>query len=173
MLKRAVFALLGMALVSGCATTPEGPRVAVMPAPGKPFDVFAQDENTCRGYASQAVAGEADRANGNGVAAALIGAALGAGIGTAVDKGHGASVGLAYGTAAGTAVGASQSNAANYSIQQRYDIAYEQCMYAKGNQVPGYTGAGYGGTPPPPPPGNGHWTPPPPNYPPPPPPPHS
>ncbi len=170
MLKRALSGLLGLAFVAGCATEPTGPRVAVMPAPNKPFEVFAQDDNTCKTYASQQVAGQADQANGRGVAAALIGAALGAGIGTAVDKGHGASVGLAYGATAGAAIGGSQSNEANYSIQHRYDIAYEQCMYSKGNQVPGFTGtaAGYGNPPPPPPPG-GYAPPPPPNYPPPPP----
>jgi hypothetical protein len=24
------------------------------------------------------------------------------------------------------------------SLQQRYDLAYAQCMYARGNQVPGF-----------------------------------
>jgi hypothetical protein len=38
----------------------------------------------------------------------------------------------------GTAVGAGPSAQANYSLQQRYDLAYAQCMYARGNQVPGY-----------------------------------
>ena len=174
MLKRTLSALLGLTLVAGCATEPMGPRVAVMPAPNKPFDVFMQEQNICKSYASQQVAGEAERANGRGVAAALVGAALGAGIGSAVGNGRGASVGLAYGTAAGAAVGGSQSSQANYSIQGRYDIAYEQCMYSKGNQVPGFTGANYSGNapsgygPPPPPPG-GYAPPPPPGYPPPPP----
>jgi hypothetical protein len=33
-------------------------------------------------------------------------------------------------------VGASQSAYSGYGIQQRYDIAYAQCMAAHGNQVP-------------------------------------
>jgi hypothetical protein len=37
------------------------------------------------------------------------------------------------------------------SQQQRYDLAYGQCMYAKGNQVPGF--AAPTTSPPPPPPG--------------------
>jgi len=34
-------------------------------------------------------------------------------------------------------VGASRGKAAGYQAQRRYDNAYEQCMYAKGNQIPG------------------------------------
>jgi len=26
-----------------------------------------------------------------------------------------------------------------YGLQYRYNVAYEQCMYSKGNQLPGYT----------------------------------
>lgn len=36
-----------------------------------------------------------------------------------------------------TMVGAGQSGEAAWNAQHRYDIAYRQCMYAKGNQVPG------------------------------------
>ncbi len=47
----------------------------------------------------------------------------------------------------------------DWTLQRRYDNAYMQCMYAKGNQVPG-VGRTYkeGAAPPPPPPG---YTPPP------------
>ena len=45
------------------------------------------------------------------------------------------------------------------NFQQRYDIAYSQCMYSKGNQVPGYTynnnGQNYVAPPPPPTPPQG------------------
>lgn len=149
MLIRTVSIVSALALLAGCATPPMSASVPVMPAPNKPFEVFAQDQKLCQSYASQQVAGEAERANGQGFAAALIGAGLGAGIGSAVGQGRGASVGLAYGAAIGSAVGAGHSSEANYSIQQRYDIAYEQCMYAKGNQVPGF--APVEAAPPPPP----------------------
>lgn len=33
-----------LALLAGCASLPDGPRVAVMPAPNKPFDVFVADD---------------------------------------------------------------------------------------------------------------------------------
>jgi len=42
----------------------------------------------------------------------------------------------ASGLLTGTAVGASRGSDASHSVQRRYDIAYEQCMYAKGNQLP-------------------------------------
>jgi hypothetical protein len=45
------------------------------------------------------------------------------------------------GAGAGTLYGTSQSQTSNLSFQQRYNIAYEQCMYSKGNQVPGYAPA--------------------------------
>jgi hypothetical protein len=68
----------------------------------------------------------------------------------------------------GTAIGASQAQATGQSIQQRYDIAYSQCMYSRGNQVPGYVAPvtpAYAAPPPPgyapPPPG---YAPPPPSY---------
>ena len=64
--------------------------------------------------------------------------------------------GLLFGSAAG-------SNAAGYSYyesQRRYDQAYVQCMYARGNQVP--VRAGYRGPPArmAPPPGYGPYGPP-------------
>ena len=58
-----------------------------------------------------------------------------------------------------TVVGAAGSDEANYPIQRRYDIAYAQCMYSKGNQVPGY--ARPRSLPPPPPPGRNGPPPPP------------
>ncbi|MHB1619506.1 MAG: hypothetical protein ACYCTY_05910 [Sulfuricella sp.] len=37
--KTALYVAFGVAL-AGCASTPVGPSVAVMPGPGKPFDQF-------------------------------------------------------------------------------------------------------------------------------------
>jgi hypothetical protein len=36
----------------------------------------------------------------------------------------------------GSAVGANTAQQAGYSTQQRYDVAYLQCMYEKGDKVP-------------------------------------
>ena len=164
--------LLSLVALSACATTPTGPMVRVMPGPDKPFEVFVQDQNECKAYASSQVSGEAERENNRAVGTAALTAAIGAALGAAVshNAGAGAGTGAAVGAATGTAIGAGNSNEANYSIQRRYDIAYQQCMYAKGNQVPGYYPQGYGGgypqnyggpTPPPPP---GSAPPPPPPY---------
>ncbi|HEV2300412.1 MAG TPA: hypothetical protein VGR91_02470, partial [Stellaceae bacterium] len=51
------------------------------------------------------------------------------------------------GAVVGTAAGASGANYAQMSLQQQYDMAYAQCMYAKGDRVPGF-GRGPGGPPP-------------------------
>ncbi len=126
-----------VAMLTGCAMRPMGPTVAVMPAPNKPFEAFQQEQATCKHYADQEVSGQAEAANANAVGSSLVGTILGAGLGAAVGGGHGAAVGAASGATAGTVAGASTSSSAQLDIQQRYDIAYEQCMYAKGNQIPG------------------------------------
>lgn len=46
--------------LSGCAMTPMGPTVQVMPGPGKTFDAFQTDNNSCKFYAADAVKGQAD-----------------------------------------------------------------------------------------------------------------
>lgn len=131
-------ALLGVFVVAACATPPTGPSVAVMPAANKPFEVFASEQAGCESYASQQVAGQADNANGRGVVRTIVTSALGAGLGGAIGGGNGAAIGAASGGLLGAARGNVQGNRAADSIQHRYDIAYEQCMYAKGNQVPGF-----------------------------------
>ena len=138
MLKVFVYSTLAVAL-AGCATAPVGPRVAVMPAPGKPFELFVTEEQTCRNYAEQSVSqSRNDAATQNFVGAAAVGTVLGA-VAGAMSGGHnsaggGAAAGLVVGSMAGAGQGANASNDA----QRRYDISYEQCMYAKGNQIPGY-----------------------------------
>jgi len=147
---RALPALAAALALAGCVSQPMGPTITVMPAPNKPFEVFAQDQEACKDFAVNQVAGGAEAANNQALGTAAIGTALGAGLGAAVGEGRGAAVGAATGAVAGSAIGAGQSERAQLSLQQRYDIAYEQCMYAKGNQVPGM--APPVAPPPPPPP---------------------
>jgi uncharacterized protein YcfJ len=113
--------------------------VTVLPAPGKPFEVFAQEDATCKSFASTQVAGGPEQANSAVVGSAVVGTLLGAALGAAIGGGQGAGVGAACGTLIGTGVGASNNTWSQMSLQQRYNIAYMQCMYAKGNQVPGYS----------------------------------
>lgn len=139
-------------LLEGCVTQPMGPRVAVMPAPNKPFAVFQEDQAVCKQFADQQTAGGADAANNRAVGSAVLGTVLGAGLGAAIGGGRGAAIGAGSGAIVGTAAGSGPAAGAQYSLQQRYDIAYEQCMYSRGNQVPGFSNA----PPPPPPPPPGY-----------------
>ena len=89
-------AALGL-LLSGCAQTPMGPLVQVMPGPGKSFDAFAYDQAACKQYAQGAVAGQAENANTRAVGAAALGTVLGAGLGAAIGGGRGAAIGAGSG----------------------------------------------------------------------------
>lgn len=130
-------AALGL-LLSGCAQTPMGPTVQVMPGQGKSFEAFTYDQAVCKQFAEGAVAGQAQNANTRAVGAAAIGTVLGAGLGAAIGGGRGAAIGAGSGAIAGTSVGAAGSANEQYGIQQQYDNAFAQCMYSKGNMVPGY-----------------------------------
>jgi len=135
----------GMALlvVAGCVSMPTGPSVMVLPGSDKSFEQFQADDAVCRqwagvqvGQAPQQIANE-NVATGS-VTGTLIGAALGAAIGAAYgDPGIGAGIGAASGLLVGTSSGANAGQVSGYDAQRRYDIAYQQCMYAKGNQIPG------------------------------------
>jgi uncharacterized protein YcfJ len=157
-LKTTACGLATVLALSACAQPPMGPTVAVMPGPNKPFEVFQEDQTICKNFADQQVAGGAERANNNAVGGAIIGTVLGAGLGAAIGGGRGAAIGAASGAVVGTGYGMSSSSYANMPLQQRYDVAYSQCMYSRGNQVPGYY---YQQTQSPPPPPR-HMAPPPP-----------
>lgn len=145
-----VAAAAALVFLGGCATQPMGPKVAVMPGPNKPFSVFQDDDVICRDYARRQSAGVAEQGSTGQLGTAVLGTVLGAGLGAAVGGGKGAAVGAGAGALGGTAVGAGQAERGTYTAQQFYDIAYSQCMYSRGNQVPGYQPAP--GAPPPPPP---------------------
>jgi hypothetical protein len=42
------------------------------------------------------------------------------------------------GTALGAGAGSGMASGTAWTAQRRYDVAYQQCMYAKGNVIPGY-----------------------------------
>jgi hypothetical protein len=100
--------------------------VTVLPGAGKSFEQFQTDDVVCRQWASQQTGTTRARASGSS-------AAEGAGGGTLLGAGLG-------GLLAGTAVGAGAGRRAGDQVQHRYDNAYEQRMYAKGNQVPARLG---------------------------------
>jgi uncharacterized protein YcfJ len=132
-------ALLPVMFLTACATSvPTGPSVAVMPAQGKPFEVFQQDNAICKDFASREAGIDRDAVTQHemlqgGVAGAVLGAAAGAAIG---DSSRAAATGAGIGAVVGSAAGSGNAQRINSDMQRRYDIAYEQCMYAKGNQLP-------------------------------------
>jgi uncharacterized protein YcfJ len=147
-----VVGLSAAMLLEGCAATPMGPTVAVMPSPNKPFQAFQEDQAYCKQFAEQQVAGQAENQNQRAVGVAVVGTVLGAGLGAAVGGGRGAGIGAASGALVGTGIGAGNSQGGQFTIQQQYDNAFSQCMYAKGNQVPGFQPVAFAPPPPPPPP---------------------
>ncbi len=147
-------ATLGM-LLAGCASMPTGPSVAVMPGPGKPFDQFQSDNAICRQFAEQQIGVNPNKvAREQVLTGAATGAAIGAATGALMSHGHeGPTESMAgAGLIVGSAAGANAANASTMTLQRRYDIAYQQCMYAKGNLIPGYPAPRYTPPPPPPPP---------------------
>jgi len=102
-----------VAAVAGCVQMPTGPDVKVMPAPYKPFEVFAGEDAHCRAVAADRVRKAAEPAEDGAPAEA--------------------------------------ADESSWDLQRRYDWTYEQCMYAKGNQVPGYAPVSVPAPPPAPP----------------------
>ena len=159
-LKACTLAMTAGLLVTACATIPTGPSVMVLPGSGKAFEQFQADDAVCRQWAAQQVGTTttevAKQSTITGAAVGtVVGAAVGAAIGAAAGSpGTGAAVGAGAGLLGGTAVGAGNAEAAQTSVQRRYDTSYMQCMYAKGNQIPIARGSqpAYTAPPAPPPP---------------------
>jgi hypothetical protein len=132
-----------------------------MPAQGKPFEVFQNDNAVCMQFAREQVGIDPQRAGQNEMAAsAVTGAVVGAAAGAALgDSSRAAGAGAGAGLLMGTAIGADNANRSSGELQHRYDIAFLQCMYAKGNQLPNHAMPYYSGqryyryrvVPPPPP----------------------
>ena len=161
-MKRTVFALGALALLAGCATPPPtGPSVMVLPGSGKSFDQFRYDDNECRQFATAQIGGatNAQAANDAAVKNAVVGTAIGAAAGGLIGGNQGAGVGAGVGLAGGALAGTGAGEYAGRTLQQRYDIGYQQCMYAKGHQIPmagryaPYRASRQAAPPPPPPPG--------------------
>jgi deoxyxylulose-5-phosphate synthase len=128
------------ASLTACVSAPTGPTVAVMPREGKPFDIFQQEDLYCRNFAANSVRDTSDAALKEGATSAAIGAALGAVAGAVIQGGNHANVGTGAGVGllGGAAMGAMNSSGKQNQAQAQYNIAYQQCMYSKGNQVPSY-----------------------------------
>jgi OmpA family protein len=134
----------GTVALGACAVAPPtGPTVMALPGPGKSFEQFQREDFGCRQYADAQTGygAPAAAASQAGVGSALLGTGLGAAAGAllgaaAGHAGTGAAIGAGSGLLLGSAVGAGNAAASGAAVQQRYDMAYAQCMYGHGNQVP-------------------------------------
>jgi hypothetical protein len=137
-MKYTIIAIACMGVLAGCASVlPNGPSVAVMPAPGKPFETFEAEDHQCRQYAEQSIGTSAGQAATDAqVKSIAAGTLLGAAAGALAGGHQGAGSGAGFGMLAGAAMGSGAGQYSGREAQRRYDIAYEQCMYAKGNQLP-------------------------------------
>jgi hypothetical protein len=133
----------------------------VLPGSTKSFDEFRFDDRECRVFASAQV-GDKSAAQAqvdSGVKSAVVGTAVGAAAGGLMAGNAGAGVGAGVGLAAGTLAGTGAASDSARGLQGRYDMGYQQCMYAKGHQIPGRYAPRQAQTrqaappPPPPPPG--------------------
>jgi hypothetical protein len=131
-----------LGLLAGCAVAPTAPSVLVMPGAQKSVAQFDTDNAACQQRAGAYVAPQVDAANTQAAGSAVVGTAIGAALGALMGSGYyynnsAAAWGAGTGLMMGSAVGSSQSQAANFGLQQHYDQAYLQCMFQRGNQVPG------------------------------------
>lgn len=138
-----IITLFSIAALAGCVTLPSGPSVRVFPGSDKTFEEFQVDDAVCRAWAAQGIGMSPDEIRNQSTitgagAGALFGAGLGALIGSASgNAGVGAAIGAGSGLLIGSAAGSDSGRVYGYEAQRRYDSYYLQCMYAKGNQVPG------------------------------------
>lgn len=132
---------VALALV-GCAVAPTAPSVMVLPGYQKTPSQFQADVADCKQQAQDFLAKDVQAANNQAVANAAIGTVVGAAAGALIgqgsyDPGAMAGWGAGAGLLIGSTVGGGNLQASSYSLQQRFDIAYMQCMYQRGHQVPG------------------------------------
>jgi len=128
-------------LIAACTTMPTGPSVMVLPGSDKNFDQFRADDAECRQYSLASIGGVTpnEAAQNSAVTSAVVGTLIGAAAGAAIGGNHeGTGVGAGTGLLVGSMAGSGASQQSGYSLQNRYDISYVQCMYAKGHQVPSY-----------------------------------
>jgi hypothetical protein len=131
--------VLATALVlSACTSFPTGPGMLVLPGTGKSFDQFRFDEADCRQYASSQIGGKTanEAAADSGVKSAVVGTVIGAAAGALIGGRNSTGVGAGSGLLIGSMAGAGTGEGSGRNLQQRYDFAYQQCMYAKGHRVP-------------------------------------
>jgi hypothetical protein len=100
-------------VLAGCVPQTMAPTVVVTPGPSKSSADFAVDQTGCTAQANQQMAPAIQAANTQLVGNALL--------------------------AVTPSQTAQSTQSAQVTLQRQYDAAYSQCMYAKGDIVPGMT----------------------------------
>ncbi len=138
--KTVLIGSISIGLLSACVSAPTGPTITIMPREGKSFEEFKKEDEECRSFAAQAVKDGNTAALKEGAISAATGAAIGAAAGALYQGGSSRNVGTgaAIGMVGGAAVGAMGASSKEAQAQTQYNTAYQQCMYTKGNQVPGF-----------------------------------
>jgi hypothetical protein len=96
-----------------------------LPGTGKSFNQFLFDEADCKHYASAQIGVRATNEPGTGN-----------GNETAASSGVSAPVRAESELLVGSMVEGDMGASGGLNLQQRYDLAYYQCMYAKGHRIP-------------------------------------
>ena len=139
---RGMLLAAGLLMLSACAHYPTGPSVMALPGSSKSFEQFQSDDATCRSWvADRSGSTPHEAATVAAVGSAVVGTAVGAVAGAVLGAAHGhpgagAAIGAASGLLLGAASGTHRAEWAGGVHQRRYDDAYMQCMYSKGNQIP-------------------------------------
>lgn len=131
------------ACLAGCANPgPAAPTVMALPAQGESFTLFQQHDATCRAYGSAQIGGQTpgQTAATRGIAGAALGTGLGAAAGALLGSvsghaGGGAAIGAGTGLVAGSLLGGARARRAAAATQDRYNVAYAQCMVANGERI--------------------------------------
>ncbi len=132
-----VAAAVQLIVLAGCVPQTMAPTVVVTPGPSKSSADFATDLTGCSAQANQQMAPAVQAANNQIVGNALLGAAFGSSTSAAAGASNNAAG--ATGAATGVAAGAAAAQTAQVTLRQQFNVAYSQCMYAKGDIVPGMT----------------------------------
>jgi hypothetical protein len=127
------------AQILGCASTVQTPTVAVAPARDKSPSAFADDNSSCRTVATQQSEAAKNAANMQIAGSAITNAAVSAGNSTAAgERGRMVAANAAAGALTAVIVSGQVTQA---TLQRRFDLAYAECMYARGDSLPGLADA--------------------------------
>lgn len=122
-------ALAPVLVAAGCSTLPAGsaPTVAVLPGGGKDMAAFNKDDIACRSDAHASAHQSTPLPAAMGLARGEVVASTRGRL--ALRESTDSTTGSVYG-------GSPAADAGTFTIQQRYDTAYLQCMYSKGHNIP-------------------------------------